>query len=113
MQLGAERALAKVLADQKRLESIKGMAEGLVSNEFCQSLISSDMTAADAAMAIIQEAKKNPPKRKTSPKEALESQLEGLDVPPKDQPSSASLAEQQDSILSLAQKVDGLKIKGI
>jgi ClpP class serine protease len=113
MQLGAERALAKVLADQKRLESIKGMAEGLVSNEFCQSLISSEMTAADAAMAIIQEAKKNPPKRKTSPKEALESQLEGLDVPPKDQPSSASLAEQQDSILSLAQKVDGLKIKGI
>jgi ClpP class serine protease len=112
MQLGAELALAKVLADQKRSESIKAMAEGLVSSEFCQTLISSDMTAADAAMAIIQEAKKNPPKPKIPPKVAFESQLEGLDAPPKDQPSSASLAEQQDSILALAQKVDGLKIKG-
>jgi len=106
INIGASRTLAKFEAEQKRVASILSLADGQVSEEFGKGLIDRGVSVQDAAVEILLEVKRHPPKQKPDPRKAFDSKLQGLDVPPL-QPSDTGqqLASQQDAAIDLARKM--------
>jgi signal peptide peptidase SppA len=109
MKLGAEQAQKSALVEKKRVESIRKLAEGKVSEEFCTQLIESGADIKEAALQILIEEKTNPPKTKEDPRKAFDKTFAGLDVPPKE--DAKGLDAEQDAILAIAEKVDGIKVR--
>jgi ClpP class serine protease len=114
--LGAASVLEKFDVEQKRVDSIRESAKGLVSDEFCKGLVESGMPAQEAMAAIIKEAQKNPLKAKTDSREAEDSQLSGLDTLPKENARNEggqSLDERLKATFSMLQKTGTIKLRGI
>ncbi len=111
IRLGADRTLSVFAGEQKRIEAIRTLSDGQVSDEFCKSLIERKVSTQDAALEILLELKRNPPKPKVDPRKEFDSQLSGLDIPPIANAENKSIDQQQDETLALAQKIDGLKVR--
>jgi ClpP class serine protease len=114
--LGAASVLEKFDAEQKRVDSIRESAKGLVSDEFCKGLVESGMQAPEAMAAIIKEAQKNPLKAKINSREEGDSQLSGLDTLPKENARTEggqSLDERLKATFSMLKKTGSIKLRGI
>jgi ClpP class serine protease len=106
MNIGASRTLARFEAEQKRVASIRSLAEGQVSEDFTKALFERNLSCQEAAVEILQEIKRNPPKPKADPKKDFDTHFKGLDVPPIPSADSTSdLAAQQDAAIILARKM--------
>jgi ClpP class serine protease len=106
INIGASRTLARFEAEQKRVAGIRSLAEGQVSEDFVKALIERNLSCQEAAVEILQEIKRNPPKSKADPKKEFDAHFKGLDVPPIPSTDSASeLAAQQDAAILLARKM--------
>jgi ClpP class serine protease len=106
INIGASRTLARFEAEQKRVAGIRSLAEGQVSENFVEALIDQNLSCQEAAVAILQEIKRNPPKPKSDPKKEFDAHFQGLDVPPiRDEGSTSELAAQQDAAILLARKM--------
>jgi ClpP class serine protease len=118
MNLGTAATIEKLEAEQKRIESIRASAKGLVSDEFCHGLIESGVSASDAMAAIIREAQKNPPKAKSDSRAETDAGLAGLNTPPiESSPAGGdekkTLDTGMDTILALLHQTEGLKVRGL
>ncbi|MDQ3233507.1 MAG: hypothetical protein M3Q07_16950, partial [Pseudobdellovibrionaceae bacterium] len=107
INIGASKTLATFEAEQKRIAGIKALGEGQVSDEFISGLVSRSLSVQDAAIEILLEIKKNPPKPKAEKRKAFNESLRGLDIPPRESASDAreEMALQQDAAIELARKL--------
>ncbi len=107
INIGALKTLATFEAEQKRIAGIKALGEGQVADEFISGLIARSVSIQDAAVEILLEIKKNPPKPKAEKRKAFNESLRGLDIPPRESSPDAreELAFQQDAAIELARKL--------
>ncbi|MDQ3232362.1 MAG: S49 family peptidase, partial [Pseudobdellovibrionaceae bacterium] len=107
INLGASKTLATFEAEQKRISGIKSLGEGQVADEFIAGLIARSVSVQDAAIEILLEIRKNPPKPKADKRKAFNESLRGLDIPPRESSPDTreELALQQDAAIELARKL--------
>jgi capsid assembly protease len=112
---GTTATIEKLEAEQKRVESIRESAKGLVSDEFCSGLIESGISAHEANAAIIREAQKNPPKAKPQPGASADADLAGLNTPPveKSGDQKSADAESLKSTMNFLASLKHFNLRGL
>jgi ClpP class serine protease len=115
IEIGLQQGLAAAKAKAEREATIRQLAQGQVSDEFCQGLIDNEsLTAQDAAIQILLEAKRSggpKQKPKEDPRFAFDRKLVALDMPAADASDREKIDAQQDAAIELAKR-SGLKFKG-
>lgn len=114
IEIGIQRGLAAAKAKSEREATIRQLAQGHVSDEFCQALVDNEnLSAQDAAVQILLEAKRGGVKQqpKEDPRFAFDRKLVALDMLAADASEREKTDAQQDAAIELAKR-SGLKFKG-
>ncbi|HYX37111.1 MAG TPA: S49 family peptidase [Oligoflexus sp.] len=115
IEIGVQRGLASAKAKADRESTIRQLAQGQVSQEFCQTLIENEkLSAQDAAVQILLEARlagATKPTPQEDPRFAFDRKLSSLDIPIADASEQQKIDAQLSAAIDLA-KTSGINFKG-